>query len=176
MLWFLLLIVVVGVVSAKIEKTRKRKVEEDIIVEETTDEFVEEVSFDEDTLIDNSTLCVSQLVDFGLPEIEARYLFDHLNACHLENDYIDFIEQCQKRRVELKDNRIKELTQKLEAKAAKGVNPNLVAMARDFLLNANSKEQLDRVEKYISQMRASSSKPKAAVVPKPVPKKKNKTA
>jgi hypothetical protein len=49
-------------------------------------------------------------------------------------------------------------------------------MARDFLTNANSKEQLDRVEQYIAQMRATSTKPKAKVVPKPAPKKSSKTA
>lgn len=163
----------VSVATALGHKMAAKKSKEDID-EEDVKEVVEEDTFDEEYLASVAKNSIDELCDFGMSEEEAVHFLDKLSLCTTEENYLFLIDSCQKKRVSLRDERVKVLSEKLEAKAAKGVNPDAIAMVRDCLENATSKEQLDRIEQHIAKLRASSKKP-ANVVKKPAPKK-TKTA
>lgn len=149
-------------------KSTKTNVEEAIQNTEVVD------TFDEEYLSSVAEKSIAELCDFGMSKEDAEHFLDKLTLCTTEENYLFLIESCQKKRVSLRDERVKTLSEKLESKAAKGVNPDTIAMIRDCLETATTKEQLDRVEQHIAKLRASSKKP-ANVVKKPAPKK-SKTA
>ena len=152
----------------KSENVKEERVEEDV------KETVVEDTFDEEYLASVAEKSISELCDFGMSKEEAEHFLDKLTLCSTEENYLFLIESCQKKRVVLRDERVKALSTKLDAKAAKGANVDTVAMLRDCLETATTKERLDRVETHIAKLRASSRK--ATVVPKPAPKKSTKTA
>lgn len=166
------MMIITGIKQAKAKRngvTEIPKKEENVVVVSE-----EKNTFDEEYLNSVVQKSISELCDFGMSKEDTEHFLDKLNLCSTEENYLFLIEKCQEKLVALRDERVKSLSAKLDAKAEKGANPDTIAMLKDCLESATKKEQLDRVEQHIAKLRASSQKAKA--VPKPVPKKSTKTA